>query len=246
MSAGHAHGGGLASVEAAAAGDSPVHRLDPRAKILGLIGLVVVSVATPVGAWAAFGAYLAALVVLTAVARLRTGFVARRMAVELPFVLAAAVLVLVRGSQEGLTLAARITTSVLAMVLLSSTTPFPQLLRGFERLRAPSLMVMIVAFMWRYLHVIGEEVRRMRVAREARGYAPRNLWQARSAIGGTIATLFIRSLERGERVYLAMLSRGYTGGIPAVVGAPLALRAADVAFLAGLTAYAAAARLLLT
>lgn len=246
MSGGHAHGGGLASVEAAAAGDSPVHRLDPRAKILGLVGLVVVSVATPVGAWAAFVAYLAALLALTALARLRARFVLRRMTVELPFVMAAAILVLVRGPQEGLTLAARITTSVLAMVVLSSTTPFPQLLRGFERLRAPRLIVVIVAFMWRYLHVIGEEVRRMRVAREARGYAPRNLWQARSAIGGTIAALFIRSLERGERVYLAMLSRGYTGGVPAVVTAPLALRAADIAFLAGLAVFLAAARVLLT
>jgi cobalt/nickel transport system permease protein len=84
------------------------------------------------------------------------------------------------------------------MVLLSSTTPFPVLLHGFEQLRAPRLLVMIVAFMWRYLHVIGDEVTRMRVARQARGYQPRWLWQA-GAVGQTVAALFIRSLERGER-----------------------------------------------
>ncbi len=245
MSGGHGHGGGLAGIEAAAAGDSPVHRLDPRAKIVGLIGVVVVGVATPVGAWAAFTAYLAVLVTIAGLARLRPAFVLRRMTVEAPFVVAAGLLALVRGPTEGLTLAARITTSVLAMVLVSSTTPFPQLLRGFERLRTPRVVVLIVAAMWRYLHVIGDEVRRMRLAREARGYRPRHLWESRSAIGGTIAALFIRSLERGERVHLAMTSRGYTGGTPVTLAAPLALRGADLAFLAALAASTLTARALL-
>jgi cobalt/nickel transport system permease protein len=83
--------------------------------------------------------------------------------------------------------------------------------------------------MWRYLYVIGGEVARMRIARQARGYEPRWVWQVR-ALGQTIAALFIRSLERGERVYLAMASRGYTGGTPTALVAPLALRAVDVAF----------------
>jgi cobalt/nickel transport system permease protein len=238
--------GHLHSVEHAAALDTPVHRLDPRVKILVLIGTVLVVVATPEAAWWAFGAYGLLLAGLAAAARLPLAYVARRLLIEVPFLVAALLLVALQGWVPGLTLAARITLSALAMVLLSSTTPFPLLLRGFERLRAPGLIVTIVALMWRYLHVLGDEVRRMRVAREARAYRPRTLWQARRATGATIGALFLRSLERGERVHLAMQSRGYTGGIPTASTTSPALRAADIAFTVAAATAIATARLALT
>ena len=72
------------------------------------------------------------------------------------------------------------------------------------------------------------KVSRMKRAREARGYSANWFWQAAST-GPLIATLFIRSLERGERVYLAMAARGYAGAMPQLV--PLAFRRADAAFL---------------
>jgi cobalt/nickel transport system permease protein len=238
------HGGVGQDIESVAARDSPVHRLDPRVKIAGLIGLTVVAVTLPVGAWAALGVVLAVLVALAAVARLPARHVLRRMNVELPFLLSAAVLPFT--ADDGLrlagTVAGKITIGVLAMIVLSSTTPFPMLLRGFELLRAPRLLVAIVAFMWRYLHVLGEEVTRMKVAREARGYSAGWLWQATST-GPLIASLFLRALERGERVYLAMLSRGYTGGVPEGLGLSLTLRRADVAFVAGMAVLLATVRI---
>ena len=91
MGGGH-HGGGLGAIEAVAAKDSPVHRLDPRVKILGLIGLIFVAVTLPTGAWAAFGALAAILIVLTAASRLRPTYVLGRMTIEVPFLLAAAIL----------------------------------------------------------------------------------------------------------------------------------------------------------
>jgi cobalt/nickel transport system permease protein len=230
----HGHG---RTVEAIAAGDSPIHRLDARVKIVALIGLAIVAVTTPAARWAAFATYLAILAGLCAAARLPLGYVLRRLTVELPFLVAAAMLPFVApdGMRVAGTVAAKATTGVLAMVLLSSTTPFPVLLHGFEQLRAPRLVVMIVAFMWRYLHVIGDEVTRMRVARQARGYQPRWLWQA-GAVGQSVAALFIRSLERGERVYLAMASRGYQGGTPAALVPRTILTATDLAFAAALGA----------
>jgi cobalt/nickel transport system ATP-binding protein/cobalt/nickel transport system permease protein len=227
----HGHGGGLHEVEAIAARDSPLHRLDPRLKIVGLGVLVLAAATTPVGAWEAFAAYAVVLAVLVLLAGLPLRYVARRMVIEVPFLLAALLLIWVRGPSFGLTLAARITLSVLAVIVLSSTTSFPRLLEGFERLRTPRLLVMIVALMWRYLHVIGDEVERMRVAREARGYRPRGLWDARRAFGATIAALFVRSLERGERVHLAMVSRGYDGASQAAAPrapAPAAVCASTV------------------
>ncbi len=231
------HHGGSGAIEAVAEEDSPVHRLDPRVKIVGLISLILVAVTLPAGAWSAFGALVAILLGLVAAARLSPRHVMRRMTIELPFLLAAAVLPFTAedGVVLGATVALKVTISVLAMVILSSTTPFPRLLRGFELLLAPRLITVIVAFMWRYLHVLAEEVARMKRARESRGYAASWLWQAVST-GPLIATLFVRSLERGERVYLAMTSRGYAGSMPDTATSRLQIRAADVTFLTTLTA----------
>lgn len=237
---------GAADLESVAAGDSPLHRLDPRVKIVGLIGLVVVSVTMPVGAWPAFAALFTTLLMLVAVARLPPAHVVRRMNVELPFLFAAAILPFTAedGVRLGITVAAKITIGVLAMVILSSTTPFPRLLQGFAALRAPALLLAIVSFMWRYLHVLADEVARMKTAREARGYSANWIWQAVSS-GPLIATLFLRALGRGERVYLAMLSRGYAGSVPEGLEIPLVLRRSDVGFLAGLVATLAIVRVVL-
>jgi len=242
MSGAHGHRG----IELVAAGDSPVHRLDPRGKTIGLIGLVLVAVTTPPGAWPAYAAYAAVLAALVLLARLPLRHVALRMTVEVPFLLAAALLpfTVEDGVTLGATVAAKATIGVLAMVLLSSTTPFPRLLAGFERLRVPPLLTAIIGVMWRYLHVLGEDVRRMRIAREARGYQGRWLWQA-GAVAAGLAALFIRSLERGERVHLAMVSRGFRGTMPATVTAPLSLGAGDVVFLAALAVAAVAIRTVL-
>jgi cobalt/nickel transport system permease protein len=96
---------------------------------------------------------------------------------------------------------------------LTATTPVPSILHGLERLRLPKVFVAICAFMVRYADVISGELHRMRVARESRGHDPRWIWQAR-AVASSAGALFIRSYERGERVYLAMVSRGYDGAMP--------------------------------
>jgi cobalt/nickel transport system permease protein len=71
----------------------------------------------------------------------------------------------------------------------------------------------IATFMLRYLDVLVGEARRMRVARLSRGDDPRFLWQLRGFAAG-LGALFLRAYERGERVYLAMVSRGYDGRMP--------------------------------
>lgn len=241
-----AHGHGAAGVEAVAARSSLIHRLDPRVKIVCLIVVAVVATSTPVGAWLALLAQLAVVLAVAAVARLPLRYTLRRMLVEVPFLLAAAVLLLTGpdGRARGITLALKVTISVLAMVVLSSTTPFPRLLHGFEALHAPRVIVLIVSFMWRYLHVLGEEWHRMRIARQARAYTARWLWQERS-LGPVVATLFLRSLGRGERVYLAMASRGFNGTAPATVTAPLTLHMVDGVFVAAVVAALTAARIAL-
>jgi cobalt/nickel transport system permease protein len=85
--------------------------------------------------------------------------------------------------------------------------------------------------MIRYFDVIADDMRRMKVARQSRGHDPRWLWQAR-AVATSAGALFIRSYERGERVHLAMLSRGFTGSLPELAegGAPLGSWLAALSF----------------
>jgi cobalt/nickel transport system permease protein len=111
------------------------------------------------------------------------------------------------------TLVVKGTLGVLASLTLAATTEPRDLLIGLERLRLPDQLVQIMAFMVRYLDLVTGEMARMKVARESRGFSPRNPrhWPVLARSAGA---LFIRSYERGERVHLAMLSRGYTGRMP--------------------------------
>ena len=208
--------------------EGPLHRLAPQCKLLATVLFVVAVVATPKEQFWAFGV-LAGLVVLAAVVgRLRLSLVARRLVIEVPFLLFAVLLpVLGRDpsvdvlglqlSQPGLwaawNIVAKGTIGVAASIVLASTTSVPHVLLGLERLRVPRQLVAITGFMVRYGDVIGGELRRMRIARESRGAASNRLGHAR-AVATSAGALFVRSYERGERVYLAMASRGYVGSMP--------------------------------
>ena len=115
-----------------------------------------------------------------------------------------------QGLQVFLTVLAKSWLSILSLVLLTSTTSFPALLKGLEQLRMPRVMVMLLSFMYRYIFILTDEVMRMKQARDSRNFGGRRLWQIRT-VGNMIGTLFIRSYERGERVYAAMVARGFDG-----------------------------------
>lgn len=211
-------------------GTSVVHRLPPHTKLVAVLAFVLVVVATPRTAFWAFGVYAALLVAVAAVARVPASVVARRMVVEVPFVLFAVLLPFIAHgprvdvlgvglSESGLLSAwnilAKGTLGVVASILLAATTPARELLLGVERLHMPPLMVQIMSFMFRYADVVGGEMARMRVARESRAFQGRDLRHLK-VVAQSAGALFIRSYERGERVHLAMLSRGYTGTMPDV------------------------------
>ncbi|MDH5372305.1 MAG: cobalt ECF transporter T component CbiQ [Acidimicrobiia bacterium] len=209
-------------------GDSELHRL-PASTKLGALGLFVLAVVlTPREAIGAFGIH-AGLVLLGAwIAGLKPLFMARRMLIEIPFVLFAVFLPFVgRGERlelmglslsiEGLwggwNIVAKATLGLAASVVLTATTTVPDILSGLDRLRVPRLITSIAGFMVRYLDVIAGEMHRMRVAMLSRGHDPRWIWQLK-AYTASAGALFIRSYERGERVYYAMTARGFTGRVP--------------------------------
>lgn len=213
-------------------GTTLAHRLPAQCKLAATVGFVFAVVATPREQMWAFAGYLAMLAAVAAIARVPPLFIARRMVVEVPFVAFAVLLPFVaRGpqvdvlgvavSESGLwsawNILAKAGLGVIASILLAATTELRALLAGLERLRLPSLLVQIATFMLRYADVVVAEMRRMQVARRSRGFEARGL-RAVPVLARSIGALFLRSYERGERVHLAMLSRGYEGRMPAAAG----------------------------
>ena len=219
MGAAHGHAGHVH-------GHSALHRAPAHLKVVGLVLVMLVVVATPRDWFAVFAAYAVVLVGLAASTRVPAAHLAKRMLIETPFVVFAVLIpfiahgprVQVLGlsvSEPGLLsawgLLAKGTIGVFCGVLLAATTEPHDLIRGLERLRLPRQLVQIMSFMVRYLEVVTAEMRRMSVARLSRGFTARNPrhWPVLAA---SVGALFIRSFERGERVHQAMLSRGHTLG----------------------------------
>ncbi|MFI0480626.1 cobalt ECF transporter T component CbiQ [Actinomadura sp. 9N215] len=235
MGAGHASG---AAHRLYVPGASPVHRLPPQCKLVAVLAFVLLDVATPRERMWAFGVYALLLAGVTAAAGIPFGTVARRVVIEVPFVAFAFLLPFVASgekitvlglevSESGLwgawNILAKGTLGVVASILLAATTEPRLLLLGIERLRMPQLITQIATFMLRYGDVVAAELGRMKVARASRGFEARDL-RATRVIAKSIGALFLRSYERGERVHLAMLSRGYDGRMPVMhdVGATAA------------------------
>ncbi|MEU1707908.1 cobalt ECF transporter T component CbiQ [Streptomyces sp. NPDC005706] len=223
MGAGHAH-------RLYRHGHSPVHALPPHTKLAAAFAFVIVVVSTPREAMWAFAVYAVLLALVARLARVPSGFLLKRLLIEVPFVAFAVLMPFVAEGERvqvlGLSLSvnglwgawnvlAKGTLGVAASVLLAATTELRELLLGLQRLKLPPLLVQIASFMIRYGDVITDEMRRMRIARESRGFEARGVrhW---GVLAKSAGALFIRSYERGERVHLAMVSRGYAGSMPVI------------------------------
>jgi cobalt/nickel transport system permease protein len=197
-------------------GASPVHRLPAQVKIVAALCSVLGVVATPREEFWAFGLYLLLVIAVAAVAGVPVRHYAKRAFIEVPFVLVAVFMPVLGGTAgalAGWNILAKGTLGVLTSLTLAATTTPRDLIIGLQRLRTPAVLTTIATLMLRYLEVIAAEARRMRLARISRGDDPRFLWQVGATARG-VGALFIRSYERGERVHLAMLSRGWTGAMP--------------------------------
>jgi cobalt/nickel transport system permease protein len=210
--------------EVVSAVETPLHRAPAECKVLATIVFVIAVALVPRGHLIWPYALDAALLAIVAIAaRTDPQMLVQRLAIEAPFVLFVVVLPFV--AEDGLWLAfgivAKATLAVMATGVLAWTTTGPEILRGAERLGLPRQLVAIAGFALRYFSVIADELRRMRLARTQRGDNARWIWQSRAATKG-IGALAVRTFERGERVHVAMLARGYDGRMPALQLAPAA------------------------
>lgn len=197
------------------AAESSFYRFDPRIKISVIIFFIVV-VALLSGVLPLFIA-LSCVISLHIISRIPIVHILKRYTIALPFILfASASLVIYGDLTSSLILFLRITTCVLFLILLSSTTPFFDLLLASQRLKVPKLMVTLSMFVYRYLFVFTDEYHRMKLARSARSYSNgRHVLDKRSMriVSNTAGMLLVRAYERGVRIYDALIARGYDGNI---------------------------------
>lgn len=230
-------------------GDSLIHRLDARVKLILTLATIVVIAALPRGAWVVYLACLVMICLAAGLSQIRPIRLFRRSMLAFPFTLAALSLIFtvpgstlaswrlgawslsitLEGTVAFISILVKAWLSVLSATILVATTPFAQLIAAMRAFRIPEVLVSVVSFMYRYMYVIADEALRMHRAREARSAAagPKAggslSWRAR-VLGGMVGSLFLRSYERSERVYAAMLSRGFDGRLRAMKMPALARR----------------------
>lgn len=207
---------------------SLAHRLPSQVKVAAALSFVFLVAITPREAVWGFLIYATAIVTVAMASRIRPAFMALRMLGILPFIAFAFLIPFIGSGQQvevlGLTVSseglwaawniiAKASIGAATSIVLTATTEVPDILAGMNRLKVPVVLTSIAGFMIRYLELIVEEIRRMRVAMTSRGYDPRWLWEAKP-IAASAGAMFVRSYERGERVYDAMVARGFSGEMP--------------------------------
>lgn len=217
-------------------GDSLIHQLDPRVKLLTTVAIILSNVFLPDGAWVSFFLTWVLILALTRLARISPKFILKRSMIALPFALVAFTVmftlpgslltefhifgwtlsITVEGLVRFLSILVRAWLSVQSAILLTATTSFPDMAHGLRHLQVPLILIAVLSFMYRYLFVLSEEAERLLQARAARSARlpgtkpPSVFWRAKNA-GNMVGQLFLRSYERSDRVYHAMTARGFQG-----------------------------------
>lgn len=191
-------------------GASPIHRLAPTVKLALAVAFVLTVVALPRAAWPAHAFLGVGLLAAALASRVPLSRLGRRLLAVEPFALGVALLALLQpdGLHVFLSILAKSTLSLAAVVLLGATTPFSQVLRALSRFRVPPLLVTALALLYRYLFVLVEEMGRMQRARRSRTFS-RSRWLTWRSSATVIGHLFLRTVTRAERIYAAMCARGW-------------------------------------
>ncbi len=194
------------------------------------------------GHWGTWLVYGVALIGLLRISQVSLSKLIKRIAVESAFLSTVLLGTLFRGGGEVLwawgglqittvglmilgSVSCKAFLSLFILNILTLSTSIPTLLHGLMILRTPPLLVAILASMYRYIYILVDEFAAMRRAATSRNFSSRNVWQGkqrawhRQVLGNMIGMLFIRTYDRGDRIYQAMLARGYQG-IPLVLETP--------------------------
>ena len=211
---------------------SPIHTWDPRLKILTLT-ILAFSISSVQHISSALGCLLISLLLLR-LTKIPFSFSLKRLAAVTmfvgPFFLIMPLTVKAQSGDtiyffthlkfleintRGLFLAARVYLKAVSIVLLTvpmfGTNRFDISIKALEHLKIPNSMIQMILFSYRYIFVFLSELKRMSLAMKIRKFSPSTNFHTLRTYGNFLGTLLVRSFERTEEVYHAMLSRGYTG-----------------------------------
>jgi cobalt/nickel transport system permease protein len=218
-------------IQAIAAGDSTSKaggfwgHLDARVKMICIFSLVLAVVVTPIRFYEAFLGYAVIIVLLGLVSRVRWKYYMLRFIFLIPLLVFLSVSLLVfserEWSQRALILSGLLVKTFLVFCssgILALSVGFHELVRGLELLKFPRVFTSMLFFAYRYVFLFYREAGRVLRARKSRSFGRRRGWREWKRAAGVIPFFIFRVLERSERIYAAMLSRGYDGRLPGVMG----------------------------
>ncbi|MDX9850190.1 MAG: cobalt ECF transporter T component CbiQ [Anaerolineaceae bacterium] len=214
-----------------------VYQLNAVVKLIFILLFIVFVNLTPIRAYKAFFLYFLFLITIIFIAQIQYSIIIKRTILSLPFIIAAVPILFtgyapyetfmiipgieinfsIIGVQKFISIAIKSILSIQAAVLLTITTPMPELFAAMESIKVPQLFVSVISLAYRYLFIMRDEVIRLNRARKSRSStlldkrrSGGSLWWRAKMAGGMLGNLFLRSIERSDRVYSAMLSRGYS------------------------------------
>lgn len=212
---------------------SLLESLDPRSKIISFLAIIFCMILTPITRLKDFELYFLLILGISFFSRITPVQIMKKLCILIPFVFFMAMFVpfvkpgqvcwslkigywnlnvTCEGAWTFLNIVVKSSLSILLLILASSTTNFTDFLKGLDLLHLPRFLVMLMSFMYRYIFVLLEEARRLMRARSLRYFGSRYMEQFR-VLGYMIGMLFIRTYERAERIYHAMILRGFSGEI---------------------------------
>jgi cobalt/nickel transport system permease protein len=229
-------------------GDTWVHRLDPRAKVIATLLYLLTVVSLPKYEVAALVPFFLFPVLLLTLGGIPARFILRKVLIVSPFALLIGIFNPILDTRTAVVIAGvplsagllsffsillKFALTVSATLLLIATTSFPGVCHAFRRLGFPSLFVSQLLFLYRYLFVLLEEAMRIIRARDMRSFGTRGAGV--KVFTRVVGILFLRTVDRAERIYDAMLSRGFQGDIPTLRRSRMAV--ADLVFMATAVAF---------
>jgi len=221
--------------------DTVVHRLDPRAKVVATLLFVGVVVSFPKYEVLSLLPFFLFPILVGALGDVPAGFIAKKVVAVSPFAVFVGIFNPlfdpgVVGIAPGVYVSAgwvsfasilvKFALTISTALLLIATTSFPGICRGLRRLGFPALFISQLLFLYRYLFVLMEEAMRVARARDMRSFGNRGTGVR--VFVRIVGILFLRTVERAERIYGAMLARGFRGEVPSMRRE--ALRPSDVFF----------------
>lgn len=215
-------------------------RLDPRVKLICIFSLVAAVVVTPVYLYQKFLVYGAIILFLGVISRVRIKYYLLRFVFLVPLLIFLGAGLLIFSQQQWdqkqlilFNLLVKTFLTFCGFGLFVLTVEFQQIIKSLELMRFPKIFTSVLGFAYRYVILFQQEAGRMIKARKSRSYGRKKRWRDRKAVVFIIPFFLFRVLERSQRIYTAMLSRGYQDIFPAGTSIRFTLNYRDYLFAIG-------------